>query len=161
MASVEIEGIKLTGVHEDTQCQGRTCIIHSPTDHHMRGFPLHWRGDRGIFERICEHGIGHPDPDQFAYWNEVGAGRDDGMGVHGCDGCCQPPPVWTLPPITLTHYGTDIRAEAILGETRAGYTYQIPPLQWEHLGHKPDFIHAMRRDALFTFIDMLIKEGRL
>ena len=100
---VTIDGITLTGVHEDTECKGRTCIIHSPTDHHMRSFPLHWRGDRGIFERICEHGVGHPDPDQFAYWDQVGG--DDGRGVHGCDGCCQPPPAWTLPKITLTRKG--------------------------------------------------------
>jgi hypothetical protein len=31
-------------------------------------------------ERICEHGIGHPDPDQIM--------RDEAGWVHGCDGCC-------------------------------------------------------------------------
>jgi hypothetical protein len=33
-------------------------------------------------ERICDHGIGHPDPDDIRVrerWDE---------GVHGCDGCC-------------------------------------------------------------------------
>ena len=33
-------------------------------------------------ERICDHGIGHPDPDEFRIRN----GEDD--GIHGCDGCC-------------------------------------------------------------------------
>lgn len=47
--------------------------------HHMAGWPRHYRGDRGIWERICPHGIGHPDPDQPL---------DNGRGVHGCDGCC-------------------------------------------------------------------------
>lgn len=92
MTTVEIEGIVLVNVHDEAECAGRTCIIHSPTHHHMRAFPLHWRADRDIFERICEHGIGHPDPDQFAYWDEISKHGDDGRGVHGCDGCCQPPP---------------------------------------------------------------------
>jgi hypothetical protein len=51
----------------------------------MRGWTLHWRGDRGIFERICEHGVGHPDPDQFDYWIET---RQKHQMVHGCCGCC-------------------------------------------------------------------------
>jgi hypothetical protein len=37
------------------------------------------------FERICPHGIGHPDPDDMAYWKSIG---EESMGVHGCDGCC-------------------------------------------------------------------------
>ena len=54
----------------------------------MSTFPLVWRNDRGIFERTCPHGIGHPDPDQFDYWM-----RSDRMyeSVHGCCGvCCIP-----------------------------------------------------------------------
>lgn len=89
MATVEIEGIPLRNVHEEIECMGRTCIIHSPTDHHMRSWPLHWRDDRKIFERICEHGIGHPDPDQFDYWDSIGGIEE---GVHGCDSCCVPAP---------------------------------------------------------------------
>jgi hypothetical protein len=49
--------------------------------HHMRDWPLIWRNDRGIFERKCPHGIGHPDPDQ---------GGPNFSAVHGCDGCCSP-----------------------------------------------------------------------
>jgi hypothetical protein len=33
-------------------------------------------------ERICSHGIGHPDPDDISIIN----GKDD--GAHNCDGCC-------------------------------------------------------------------------
>ena len=40
----------------------------------------HWREDRFIMERICEHGVGHPDPDDKRV--------REGDGVHGCDGCC-------------------------------------------------------------------------
>lgn len=32
-------------------------------------------------ERICPHGVGHPDPDEIDL--EVNA-----KGIHGCDGCC-------------------------------------------------------------------------
>jgi hypothetical protein len=38
-------------------------------------------------ERICEHGVGHPDPDDVGYW----AGRGYDITRHGCDGCCSPP----------------------------------------------------------------------
>ena len=37
----------------------------------------HWRYDRNFMERICVHGVGHPDPD--------GADADP---LHACDGCC-------------------------------------------------------------------------
>jgi hypothetical protein len=38
-----------------------------------------------VFERHCEHGVGHPDPDDAA-WHTMIARRD--LNVHGCDGCC-------------------------------------------------------------------------
>ena len=68
--------------HTEADCIVQPCPIHAPSDHHMVDWPQHWRGDRGIIERICPHGIGHPDPDCIDGW---------GGGVHGCDGCCQPP----------------------------------------------------------------------
>jgi hypothetical protein len=70
--------------HDPEKCAGEVCCIHNPSDHHMRKMRQHWRGDRGIMERLCSHGIGHPDPDDPT---------DD--TVHGCDGCCRPP----LPPV--------------------------------------------------------------
>lgn len=75
----------LRDVHPESACTHRECVIHNPTDHHMADWPLVWRAVGGVFERRCEHGIGHVDPDQFAYWRETG---QEGMGVHGCDGCC-------------------------------------------------------------------------
>ena len=42
-----------------------------------------------MFERICEHGIGHPDPDQVSYWQRWGK---EALAIHGCDGCCRPEP---------------------------------------------------------------------
>lgn len=75
-------------IHDSARCTGRPCVIHAPTNHHMRRWTVHWRDDRGMFERICpEHGVGHPDPDQYAFWRETG---QEGMGIHGCYcGCCQ------------------------------------------------------------------------
>jgi hypothetical protein len=63
------------------------CCIHNPSKHHMVTWPMHWRDARAIMERICAHGVGHPDPDDAAYR----AGRGDTDTVHGCDGCCAPP----------------------------------------------------------------------
>lgn len=80
LGAVTLEGGEvLFNVHREDCCDGR-CPIHERSDHHMRGFRQHYRGDRGFMERICPHGIGHPDPDdRYA----------DGM--HGCDGCCTAP----------------------------------------------------------------------
>jgi hypothetical protein len=87
--------ITLTKVHHPSQCAGRPCVIHNPSDHHMRDWPLNWRQYDGLltikpshFERICQHGIGHPDPDDLAFHASNG---DDYVGVHGCDGCCKSP----------------------------------------------------------------------
>ena len=69
--------------HEERQCKMDFCTLHNRSNHHMRDLPQSFRFDRMIMERICEHGIGHPDPDEFRIRN----GEDD--GVHGCDGCCR------------------------------------------------------------------------
>ena len=79
---------RLGGVHLRSECQF-TCVLHNPTEHSMRGLPLIWRSDRGIYERVCPHGIGHPDPDQEEYWRAMrGDEWADAQGIHGCDGCC-------------------------------------------------------------------------
>jgi hypothetical protein len=72
-------GETVVGVHPAARCAGEPCCIHNPSDHHMRGWPQHWRDDRKIMERICVHGVGHPDPDDPTVDT-----------VHGCDGCCAP-----------------------------------------------------------------------
>lgn len=74
----------LTRTHDPADCAGRVCVLHNTTKHAMSDWPIIWRDDRGIVERKCPHGIGHPDPDQFAFWRET-----DQMWqtTHGCDGC--------------------------------------------------------------------------
>lgn len=68
---------QLLMVHEEDVCYGGRCPIHNPSNHALRDAPTHWRDDMRIMERICEHGIGHPDPDGLLDYY-----------VHGCDGCC-------------------------------------------------------------------------
>lgn len=85
-------GQRIEGVHpRSADCDRHGCAIHNPTDHPLRDWPTNWRADMRTMERICEHGIGHPDPDDLAYRRRtagVAATRMD--GVHGCDGCCMP-----------------------------------------------------------------------
>lgn len=69
---------KFFGVmHASSKCAGNYCTIHNRSNHHMRGFKQNWRSDAGFMERVCEHGIGHPDPDEIVI-----------RPGHGCDGCC-------------------------------------------------------------------------
>lgn len=76
---------------EEDECREFGCVIHNPSDHPLKDAPTHWRvaGPWDInpshMERICEHGVGHPDPDSVAYRIRHG---QDGLEVHGCDGCC-------------------------------------------------------------------------
>lgn len=79
--SVQLENSEeiLYHPHSPSVCKGHPCTIHNRTKHHMRSWPQHWRSDRRIMERICPHGVGHPDPDE----------RKDIDTTHGCDGCCQ------------------------------------------------------------------------
>lgn len=82
-------------VHErKPQCLTDGCLIHNPSDHHMCEWPTHWREDRNLMERICPHGVGHPDPDGLKFIARTGAKRAvvEGRAIHGCDGCCTEPP---------------------------------------------------------------------
>lgn len=81
----------LTGVHpEMVECYARGCVVHFPTatDPANAATPpwtYYWREDRAVMERLCPHGLGHPDYDAAAYERRVGRGYNN---VHGCDGCC-------------------------------------------------------------------------
>jgi len=72
-------GQVIFNVHPQDNCAGRPCCVHNPSEHHMRAWPQNWRGDRLLMERICPHGVGHPDPDDI-----------NPDTTHGCDGCCAP-----------------------------------------------------------------------
>ncbi len=69
------QGQRMTGMHSPKQCEGRGCPIHNPSDHHLRHLPLVYRYadiavEPIIAERVCEHNIGHPDPDFLAFIRE-------------------------------------------------------------------------------------------
>jgi len=70
-------GQTLSNTHTKDKCANSDCVIHNPSIHNMVGWPTHWRDDEGFMERICEHGVGHPDPDEM-----------NSPLTHGCDGCC-------------------------------------------------------------------------
>ena len=72
--------------HTKKECKGKYCCFHNPSKHHMVGWKLNVRLDRsGLTERICPHGIGHPDPDSLDWLQRRGVNDE---GIHGCDGCC-------------------------------------------------------------------------
>jgi len=72
-------------VHNRKTCKGKHCVIHRPSKHPLANAPTLWRDDKGIMERICMHGIGHPDPDGL---NHLPKDVQRTMSIHGCDGCC-------------------------------------------------------------------------
>lgn len=81
--------------HTPEVCAGHNCPYHNPSDHRMVDWPKNFRYDRfsyGLVERLCPHGIGHPDPDSVGWLEslDVERQRQGTWGVHGCDGCCGP-----------------------------------------------------------------------
>lgn len=81
-------------VHDENACIGPFCTVHNPSDHPLRDAPLQWRADRGLMERRCGHGVGHPDPDDLAFKRLIMTESDfaaRGFELHGCDGCCEVP----------------------------------------------------------------------
>lgn len=87
---IDGSGQELT-VHDKARCSG-ACCIHGPSDHHMKDWPTNWRQDRKLIERVCPHGIGHPDPDDVAFRaKNPNYPQTVGGTQHGCDGCCIPP----------------------------------------------------------------------
>jgi hypothetical protein len=82
LAVLEHTAEVLIGTHTIGACIGESCPLHRRSSHSMRRFPQAWREDLGLVERICTHGIGHPDPDDPKAY-------DPRLRVlHGCDGCC-------------------------------------------------------------------------
>lgn len=80
---------KVWVVHKADVCAGQACAIHNPSDHAMKDMRMVLREDPFKYampERVCPHGIGHPDPDSVAWYAQRGT---HGMGLHGCDGCCR------------------------------------------------------------------------
>lgn len=77
-------GTKVVNVHNENECFGPTCAIHRNTHHHMELDPQRWNPKENYIERVCQHSVGHPDPDDFLNL----------LRAHDCDGCCLKPEGW-------------------------------------------------------------------
>lgn len=70
--------------HDIFSCKGEWCSIHRPKPGVWDSWPLLWRSDTRIMERVCPHGCGHPAVEQLDHW----AATDQMyQAVHGCCGC--------------------------------------------------------------------------
>lgn len=84
--------------HAAHVCAGSACVVHNPSDHHMRDWPLKLVGARALgqapgrvlvlSERICSHQFAHPDPDSLAYVSAHSTLPQGWWSDHLCDGCC-------------------------------------------------------------------------
>lgn len=84
-------GQKLYVHLENDDCKNG-CAIHNPTLEPHPDWPQHWRSDTQVMERICPHGVGHPDLDHLNYLIRTGKAVEAGwQSIHGCDGCCGAP----------------------------------------------------------------------
>lgn len=79
---------RIITVHSANKCGSQHCSIHNPSNHPLNNAPLLWRGDRKMMERVCTHGVGHPDFDDVAYNVGVLGADEETYSTHGCDGCC-------------------------------------------------------------------------
>ena len=66
-----LHGAKTCGNHK-SGVPNRHCVIHNPSPHAMRKWPLIWReglvGSDSALLRMCPHYRLHPDPD-YVYWS--------------------------------------------------------------------------------------------
>lgn len=75
----------LKNVHDKDFCAGQICVMHNPINGDFRRLLLVWENNVKRYERVCEHGVTHPDPSQFAFWRATG---QEQLGTHPCDRCC-------------------------------------------------------------------------
>lgn len=86
---IQVKGPVVLRTHRADACTGEHCCIHNPSDHPLKDADLNWRADRGLMERLCSHGVGHPDPDDIEFKRRTrGDQYADAEAIHGCDGCC-------------------------------------------------------------------------
>lgn len=92
MANIYPIGVRVHFMNQT--CWDGFCVIHNPSNHHMKEWDINIRLDRlTLAERLCPHGVGHPDPDSVNYITTqlAMAGRNPkqyALTSHGCDGCC-------------------------------------------------------------------------
>lgn len=168
---MKVDGIK---VHDKEVCTP-PCPFHASSDHPLKDAPIHIRLDKdGLVERICEHGVGHDDPDSVMYMRAHGARW---AGVHGCDGCCTGnyplPDISATPPLSNTPafkgsfhdpcpYGNDDCPKCNAVADSGGDELREPPTiasliaAWSAVNHLG--IHAPQQLDLVQRIEALIQE---
>lgn len=87
MERVRLNEHQVLTAHDNSACKGRYCSVHNPSPEAEAVGERWWRKDRGMMERICPHGVGHPDRDEIAFRERAGL-ETEYFGMHGCDGCC-------------------------------------------------------------------------
>jgi hypothetical protein len=84
-------------------CDVNGCAIHNPSYHPLSDAKQYMREDKSfLIERICSHGVGHPDPDSASFIAKQQGNK--AIWVHGCDGCCREEEKW---PPTYREYQRD------------------------------------------------------
>ncbi len=87
-----LDGVYVLTTHTINEGCAYGCVIHNPDRNaveNVEHWQYNWRTDRGIMERICEHGVGHPDSDSARFLDGIGQSYQN---IHGCDGCCSRKP---------------------------------------------------------------------
>lgn len=75
--------------HTADMCSGLPCPVHAPSHHRMSSWPLvSPAGPTPVFERLCRHGVAHPDPDSIEQATTIDPTREGEHGLHTCCGCC-------------------------------------------------------------------------
>lgn len=83
-------GQVLVDIHSINLCASYACSIHHPSQHLMVGMLQVYDFDKKLMQRVCNHGVKHPDPDDRA----LHLRSKDGFDLsHTCCSkhCCQPP----------------------------------------------------------------------
>lgn len=77
-------------IHNPTQCAGRPCVFHNPSDHALSKAKVSYNESLHRVERVCSHGIHHPDVDEVVKVYD-GFGETEALKFakhNDCDGCC-------------------------------------------------------------------------
>lgn len=94
------------------------CPFHKRSGHPLRSAPMAWRENLGRVDRVCPHGVIHPDTDSLGYlrkthlWDTISI--NDPQHREDCDGCCgQDLSPWEPKP-SSTFKGNDFKTVPIL-----------------------------------------------
>jgi len=78
-------GLKIQ-THHSRDCKGENCSIHNPSSHKLDKARQVWDDENKLMQRVCEHGLKHPDFDDVKFNKDAKSNAN--YGKHNCDGCC-------------------------------------------------------------------------